>query len=100
MSATRHNPHVGVVPQSIEERSSVRDSDAEAARVAARLGGLRSALLALAVAALVLGGIGLELIVASDPFGQREVGAVLALMLGWLFAGTGLFAWSRRPENH
>ncbi len=66
----------------------------------ARLGGLRSALLALAVAALVLGGIGLELIVASDPFGQREVGSVLALVLGWLFAGTGLFAWSRRPENH
>jgi signal transduction histidine kinase len=88
-----------VTPHTIDERPGVPRTDAETAPIVVRLGGLRSALLALGAAGLVLGGLGLELIVANDGFGQREVSAVLALVLGWLFAGTGLFAWSRRPEN-
>ena len=62
--------------------------------------GLRRALIALAVAGLALGLAALALATTSDR-GDDDPAAwlVLALTLGWGFAGAGIFAWWRRPEN-
>jgi signal transduction histidine kinase len=39
------------------------------------------------------------LTVESDHLDEPVVDAVLALLVGWSFIGTGLFAWWRRPGN-
>ena len=39
------------------------------------------------------------LTLASDHLDEPVVDAVLALLVGWSFIGTGLFAWWRRPGN-
>jgi signal transduction histidine kinase len=63
------------------------------------MSGLRRALIALAVAALALGLAALALVTASDRERDPTAWIVLALTLGWSFAGAGIFAWWRRPEN-
>jgi signal transduction histidine kinase len=61
--------------------------------------GLRRALLGLAALALALGGVSIALIVNSDHTDARALAAVLIPLAGWGFAGTGLYAWYRRPAN-
>ena len=56
------------------------------------------------LAALACLGLASGLVVAwltleSDHLDEPAVDAVLALLVGWSFIGTGLFAWWRRPEN-
>jgi signal transduction histidine kinase len=64
------------------------------------MSGLRRALIGLAVAGLVLGLAALALVTSSDRAEQPPAAwIVLALTLGWGFAGAGIFAWWRRPEN-
>ena len=63
------------------------------------MSGLRRALIALAVAGLALGLAALALVTTSDREADPAAWIVLALTLGWGFAGAGIFAWWRRPEN-
>jgi signal transduction histidine kinase len=64
------------------------------------MSGLRRALIGLAVAGLALGLAALALVTTSDREDQAAAAwVVLALTLGWGFAGAGIFAWWRRPEN-
>jgi signal transduction histidine kinase len=61
---------------------------------------LRRALVGLAVLAF-LAGIGAAiLILTSDHVSPRGLGVGLVLVAGWSFAGTGLYAWDRRPANN
>jgi signal transduction histidine kinase len=61
--------------------------------------GLRRALIGLAVGAVGLGVVDLALILGSDHTDHRGLVAAGGLLIAWSFAGTGLFAWWRRPEN-
>jgi signal transduction histidine kinase len=61
---------------------------------------LRRALIGLAVLAFVLGAGSLVLILTSDHTSPRGLAASLILIAGWGFAGTGLYAWYRRPESN
>jgi signal transduction histidine kinase len=63
------------------------------------MSGLRRALVALAVAGLALGLAALALVTTSDREADPAAWIGLALTLGWGFAGAGIFAWWRRPEN-
>jgi len=63
------------------------------------MSGLRRALIGLAVAGLALGAAALALVTTSDRDDDSAAWIVLALTLGWSFAGAGIFAWWRRPEN-
>src|SRR5829696_8478607 len=63
------------------------------------MSGLRRALIGLAVAGLSLGLAALALVTTSDRDDDSAAWIVLALTLGWSFAGAGIFAWWRRPEN-
>jgi signal transduction histidine kinase len=72
---------------------------ASAPPAAAPLPALRRALLALAVAGLVFGVICLGLVLDSNHEDDRGLVAVVDLVVGWSFVGTGLFAWWRRPLN-
>jgi signal transduction histidine kinase len=63
------------------------------------MSGLRRALIGLAVAGLALGLAALALVTTSDRESDSAAWIVLALTLGWGFAGAGIFAWWRRPEN-
>ena len=63
------------------------------------MSGLRRALIALAVAGFALGLAALALVTTSDRADDPAAWIVLALTLGWGFAGAGIFAWWRRPEN-
>jgi signal transduction histidine kinase len=63
------------------------------------MSGLRRALIALAVAGFALGLAALALVTASDRESDPAPWIVLALTLGWGFAGAGIFAWWRRPDN-
>jgi signal transduction histidine kinase len=60
---------------------------------------LRAALIGLAIAGLVLGLLILAAVLSSDHAESKGVNAVLVLLIGWSFIGTGLFAWYRRPSN-
>ncbi len=61
---------------------------------------LRRALIALGVLAFLTGiGCG-ALILTSDHTSSRGLAAALILTAGWSFAGTGLYAWDRRPGNN
>jgi signal transduction histidine kinase len=62
--------------------------------------GLRRALLGLAALALLLGVSALLIILTSSHTSSRGVAAVLILLAGWGFVGTGLYAWDRRPGNN
>jgi signal transduction histidine kinase len=48
---------------------------------------------------LVAGTVPLALALANPGGHQRELIAVTGPLIGWAFIGTGIFAWSRRPEN-
>ena len=63
------------------------------------MSGLRRALIALAIAGFALGLAALALVTTSDRERDPTAWIVLALTLGWAFAGAGIFAWWRRPEN-
>ena len=65
----------------------------------ARRGGVAPALVALGVAGLAFGLAVVAIILGSDHVDDRGVDAALALLVGWSFVGTGLFAWWRRPAN-
>src|SRR3990170_2211403 len=54
---------------------------------------------ALALAALVAGLVSLIAALDSNHVEHRGAFAVLNLLIGWSFVGSGLLAWSRRPEN-
>ena len=58
-----------------------------------------AALVAVGVAGLALGAAVAALILSSDHVHERGVEAALALLVGWSFIGTGVFAWWRRPAN-
>ena len=61
---------------------------------------LRRALLALALLALALGAGSIVLILTSDHTDARGLAATLIPLAGWGFAGTGLYAWYRRPRSN
>ena len=61
--------------------------------------GLRRALIALAILAFVIGIASVALILTSDHASPRGLAASLILVAGWGFAGTGLYAWDRRPDS-
>src|SRR5215210_459577 len=63
------------------------------------MSGLRSALIALAAGNVALGLAALALVTASEHGDDPTAWIVLALTLGWSFAGAGIYAWWRRPEN-
>ena len=54
---------------------------------------------ALLPAGIVAGLIALALVLTSAHMEDIVVNAALALVLGWSFIGSGLFAWARRPNN-
>jgi signal transduction histidine kinase len=67
---------------------------------------LRRALIALGVLGF-LTGIGMLILILSSnnthaggTFAPRGTYAAYTLLIGWGFAGTGLYAWARRPENN
>lgn len=60
---------------------------------------LRTALIALALGGFVFGLLAVASILGSDHFEAPAVGAASAIVIGWAFIGTGLFAWWRRPGN-
>lgn len=61
---------------------------------------LRTALLLLAIAGVIFGLVDVGLMLASRHFDPSQPFGISALVIGWSFIGTGLFAWWRRPENH
>jgi signal transduction histidine kinase len=61
---------------------------------------LRRALVALGVLAFLVGVGSGALILTSDHSDTRGLAATLILTAGWSFAGTGLYAWARRPGNN
>ncbi len=61
---------------------------------------LRRALVALGVLAFGVGVGSAALILTSDHTSPRGLAAALILTAGWGFAGTGLYAWDRRPGNN
>jgi signal transduction histidine kinase len=65
----------------------------------ARRGGVGPALLALGAAGLLAGLGVLGITLASDHVDHPVPDALMALLVGWSFIGTGLFAWWRRPAN-
>ena len=59
----------------------------------------RSILVALAAAAVLLGGIYMWLILREGHDSTRVWEATLSLLVGWSFVGAGLVAWWRWPDN-
>src|SRR3954449_6754408 len=56
--------------------------------------------LAIVVPAALAAGIGAAALMAAapqDPASGAEI--AVALLVGWSFAGSGLVAWERRPDN-
>jgi signal transduction histidine kinase len=51
------------------------------------------------VAGLVAGGVVIALVLTSDHVDTKPVWAVFQPAVGWIFIGTGLYAWRRRPES-
>ena len=60
---------------------------------------LSRALIGLLIAGIIFGLLILAAIVSSDHTNDKGINAVLTLLIGWSFIGTGLFAWYRRPAN-
>src|SRR4051794_3114715 len=61
------------------------------------MGGLRGALIGLALAGFGFGLAALALVLASEQDDAAPPFIALALTLGWAFIGAGLYAWWRRP---
>jgi len=62
--------------------------------------GLRRALIGLAGLAIVFGAGAIATVLTSDHESTPAATAVLVLLAGFGFVGTGLFAWDRRPGNN
>src|SRR4249919_2533581 len=62
--------------------------------------GLRRSMIALAILAFAIGAGCAALILTSDHTSSRGLATALILTAGWGFAGTGLYAWDRRPDNN
>jgi len=62
-------------------------------------GSLRLALIGLALASVAAGIVLVALALGSDHEDDRGAIAALGLVIGWSFAGAGLVAWWRRPDN-
>lgn len=62
--------------------------------------GLRRALAALGILALLLGLGSAALILTSEHSDSRGLALALIVGTGWSFAFTGLYAWGRRPNNN
>src|SRR3954452_19291898 len=82
-----------------------RRVDGERVRRAVGMKYSRRAVVGVSVAAGLLG-VGSVALILSSPqthaegtFALRGVYAAFLLLIGWGFAGTGLYAWSRRPAN-
>jgi signal transduction histidine kinase len=60
---------------------------------------LRRPLIGLAVAGFAVGVVVFVVVATSDSAQVPLLEAVLTLLIGWSFVGTGLFAWDRRPSN-
>lgn len=60
---------------------------------------LRAALIFIGLAGIALGLFAFAVIHTSDRNDTPEVDGAIALIVGWSFIGTGLFAWWRRPMN-
>ena len=60
---------------------------------------LRRALFLVGVVGVVAGAVPLALALANEGGHQRELIAITGPLIGWAFIGTGIFAWSRQPEN-
>jgi hypothetical protein len=61
---------------------------------------LRTALIGLALVGVAAGLVTLGIIAGSDqPKAPDGATLVIGAVIGWAFIGTGLYAWSRRPEN-
>ena len=60
---------------------------------------LRRLLVALAALTLVQSAVAIWITVGTDRDHDLAVDLAAALVIGWSFAGTGLFAWWRRPVN-
>ena len=60
---------------------------------------LRRALVLVGIVGLVAGAVPLALALANQGGHQRELIAITGPLIGWAFIGTGIFAWSRQPEN-
>jgi signal transduction histidine kinase len=54
---------------------------------------------AVVVAGLAAGGVVIALVLTSDHVETKPVWAVFQPAVGWIFIGTGLYAWRRRPES-
>jgi len=54
---------------------------------------------AVVLAALAAGGAVVALVLTSDHVETKPVWAVFQPAVGWIFIGTGLYAWRRRPES-
>jgi signal transduction histidine kinase len=70
--------------------------------MAAMTGGTRvtaGSLAALAALGVAAGLVVAWLTLTSDHLDERGLETALALLVGWSFIGTGLFAWWRRPGN-
>jgi signal transduction histidine kinase len=63
------------------------------------MSGLRRALTMIGAIALVLGLIAIPVALSSRDAGSRGLFLGTVLVIGWSFAGTGLFMWWRRPDN-
>jgi signal transduction histidine kinase len=61
--------------------------------------GSARALLLVGAAGLVSGAVYLAVVLSSDEVDDPATTAVLGLLVGWSFVGTGLLAWWRRPGN-
>lgn len=59
----------------------------------------RTRLWGIGAAALLTGAALAPLVLTADFRSDRGLWMVLDLVIGWAFAGVGLFAWYRRPDN-
>jgi signal transduction histidine kinase len=60
---------------------------------------LRRALVALGVAGALVGIATFVMVAKGEAAEVPLLEAILTLLIGWSFIGTGLFAWDRRPSN-
>ncbi len=63
------------------------------------MAGLRRALLAIGLAGLAAGLVGVAMTLSSDHAEDPWLDATLGVFVGWSFIGTGLFAWWRRSSS-
>src|SRR3954470_10933641 len=77
----------------------VGDHLPDAVRRTTAMSSLRAALIALFAASVAMAAVMVALVVSSDHETNKPLMAVLGPFIGLSFAGTGVFAWLRRPHN-